>query len=259
VAIAAGPDLSARLRSLIERDFADNLNRAARAWGVPQPTLYRYVQRGTRAPNARTLLRIARFYDTTVEWLVDGVGRGPVEPEYPVHEFRGWNNLVRQLRLPESAERLVLALPGRIGVANFVLCDWGLFPWKGKQVSQKRQEPAWRAKWLASALELEAWTVWLRALITTYGRTAVRDKLVSELDRVRLGFQRFAIFLYSTDRLPADLGAIYDREFHPPGQPVGSIHLNQPQQPPLNAVRGTHASDSPDPPKGRQRRLNRQP
>jgi hypothetical protein len=229
---------------LIDRDFAGNVNRAAKAWGVPQPTLHRYVNRLTEAPNARTLQRIARFYGTTVEWLLDGVRAGPLELEYPIAEFRAWETLVKALSLPTSIERLVLALPGRISAANFALCEWGMFNWPGKRVSEKRIEPALRARWLASAMELEAWTVWLRGLITSYGKLAVRNKLESEADRIRLGFQPFAMYLRDTGRLSGDLGPIYD-EIHPPGQPRGVTLLNEPPIPALNAVRGRQPSDGP--------------
>jgi hypothetical protein len=74
------------------------------------------------------------------------------------------------------------------------------------------------------------------------------------MDRVRLGFQRFALYLYSTDRISPNVDAIYDREFHPPGQAASSKHLNEPKRPPLNAVLGKRSLDSleanggPDPP-----------
>ena len=230
-------DFSGRLRFLIDRDFAGNVYRAARSWGVPQPTLHRFVEHGARRPNAGTVLKIARFYETTVEWLVEGVGPGPREAAFPIVELRGWENLVRGLALPPEAERIVLVLPGRVGVAHTVLCDWGLFNWKGKRVSLQKQEPLLRARWMASALELEAWTIWLRAVISTYGRDAVREKLLSEMDRIRLGFQRFAIFLLNTERLPKDIASIYDREAHRPGEPAGLTLINEPAAPPLNAER----------------------
>ncbi len=238
-------ELADRLRSLIERDFAGNVNRASKAWAVPQPTLHRYVNGLTKAPDARTLLKIAGFYSTTVEWLLDGVGTGPLESEYPIPEFRAWETLVKTLSLPESVESLVLALPGTISAAGFALCEWGMFNWRGKRVSEKRIKPARRAWWLASALELEAWTVWLRGLITSYGKLAVRNKLESEADRIRLGFQPFAIYLRDTGRLSGNLGPIYD-EIHPSGQPRGITLLNEPPIPPLNAVRGRQPSDGPD-------------
>ena len=237
-------DLAARLRSLIDRDFAGNLNRAAHAWGVPQPTLRRYVSQLTEAPRARTLQKIAKFYGTTVEWLLDGVGSGPLESDYPIVEFRAWETLVEALNLPESVEPLVLALPGQISAAHGSLCEWGMFNWRGKRVSEKRLEPALRARWLASARELEAWTVWLRGLITSYGKLAVRKKLASEIDRIRLGFQPFAMYLRDTDKLSGDLGPIYS-EIHPRGQPRQIAHLNEPPMPPLNAARGRQPSDGP--------------
>lgn len=235
-------DLAGRLRSLIDEGFAGNVNRAAKAWGVPQPTLYRYVTGITEAPNARTLQRIAKFYDTTVEWLLDGVGSGPLESAYLIAELRAWETLVKTLHLSAAIEPIVVALPERISAAHRVLCDWGLFNWRGKKVSEKRMEPALRAKWLAGALELDAWTVLLRGLITSYGRLAVRNKLESDVDRIRLGFQPFVMFARDTGRLAGDLEPIYN-EFHPPGQHPAIILFNDPPMPPLNAARGRQPSD----------------
>ena len=237
-------ELADRLRSLIDRDFAGNVNRASKAWTVPQPTLHRCVNGETDAPNARTLQKIASFYGTTVEWLLDGVGVGPLALEYPFAEFRAWETLVKTLSLPESIESLVLALPGTISAANFALCEWGMFNWRGKRVSEKRIEPALRARWEASAMELEAWTVWLRGLITSYGKLAVRNKLESEADRIRLGFQPFATYLRDAGRLSGDLELAYD-EILPPGQRQQLTLLNEPPSPPLNAVRGIQPADGP--------------
>lgn len=229
--------LAGRLRSLITRDFAGNVNRAAQAWGVPQPTLHRYVSSVTEAPKARTLQRIARFYDTSVEWLLDGVGRSPLEGDYPTPEFRAWEKLVKTLELPEFVERLMLPLPGRLSSAHLVLCDWGMFNWRGKRLAEKQAKAARLALYRAGAMEFDAWAEWLRGLVSSYGKRAVREKLMSEADRLRIGFQPFAIYLQMTDRLPADLGSIYDEEFHPPGTPRGTELLNEPPMPPLNAAR----------------------
>jgi hypothetical protein len=119
-----------------------------------------------------------------------------------------------------------------------------MFNWRGKRVSEKRLEPALQARWLASALELEAWTVWLRGLITSYGRHAVHNKLTTEVDRIRLGFQPLAMYLRDTGELSGDLGPIYS-EIHPPGQPRRITLLNEPPMPPLNAACGRQPSDGP--------------
>ena len=235
-------DLADRIQDLIKRDFAGNLNRAANAWGVPQPTLHRYVNRRTDEPRARQLQRIAKFYGTTIDWLLDGVGTGPLESPYPIVELRAWETLVKALKLPAAVEPVVLAMPGSISSAHTTLCEWGMFNWQGKTASERKTEPAQRARWLASALELEAWTVWLRGLITSYGKAAVRNKLCSEVDRVRLGFQAFATYLRDTDRLIGDLAAAYG-EIHVSGKPRAITDLNEPQMPPLNAARGRQPWD----------------
>jgi len=93
-------------------------------------------------------------------------------------------------------------------------------------------------------MELDAWTVWLRGLITSYGKLAVRNKLESEADRIRLGFQPFATYLRDIGRLSGDLGPIYD-EIHPPGQLRRITLLNEPPIPALNAARVRQPSDGP--------------
>ena len=229
--------LSKRLRSLVDRDFSGNVNRAAKAWGVPQPTLHRYVSAVTEAPKARTLQKIADFYDTSVEWLLDGGGPGPLASPNPTPEVRAWEKLVKSLALPEDVEHVMLPLPGRVSSAHVVLCDWGLFNWKGKRVPEKHAQMARLALYRAGAMEYEAWAGWLRGLISSYGKRAVREKFVSEGDRLRIGFQPFVMYLQTTGRLPADLGSIYDKEFHPPGHHRGTELINEPPMPPLNAAR----------------------
>lgn len=230
--------LASRLRWLIGRDFGGNVNRAAKEWAVPQPTLHRYVTAATDAPKARTLQKIAAYYDTTVEWLLDGVGPGPGSQDLPVPEYRAWERLVKSLGLPELVKRLVMPLPGRISSAHAVLCTWGLFNWKGERLPENRTEAARLALYRAGAMELEAWAVWLKGLIASYGKEAVRDKLVSEADRLRIGFQPFAMYLQMTDRLPADFATIYDTEFHPPGTRRGTEMINEPPILPLDARSG---------------------
>jgi hypothetical protein len=237
-------DLADRLRALIERDFEGNLNRAAKAWDVPQPTLYRYVNRVTDTPKAHTLQRIAKFYEGTVDWLLDGVGASPLNAEYPIAAYRVWERLVKSLGLPEEVERLVLPLPSRVQAAHSALCNWGMFPdWEWTEEAKKRAEAPREAAWRAGAMEYDAWGVWLRALIAAYGEVAVRGKLVSEVDRLRIGYQPFAMFLQMTDRLPADSRVVYDREFRPPGQHFAYHFVNLPSQPPLNAAGSRRRSE----------------
>jgi hypothetical protein len=245
-------DLAGRLKALIDRDFDSNLNRAANTWHVPQPTLYRYVRGLTSAPRARTLRTIAKFYGTTVEWLLDGTDSGPIDVPYSIVEYRGWEALVKSLRLPAEVGVMVRGLPANVGNAHFVLCDWAMMFGKYKSVSMKRMEPALRAKWLAGALQLESWTVWLRGLVTAYGPKAVRNKLLSELDRLRLGFQPFASYLLNDGKLPSDLATLY-REFCPPERealaPPSALMWSDslPSVPPLNAVRGRQPRELPNP------------
>jgi hypothetical protein len=87
-------------------------------------------------------------------------------------------------------------------------------------------------------MEFQAWTVWLRGLIGSYGRLAVRNKLVSELDCVGLGFQPFAMHVQMSGRVACDLSGIHDKEFRTGSQGSATILHNDPATPPLNAARG---------------------
>ncbi len=242
-------DFAGRLAALVNRDFGGNVNRAAKAWRVPQPSLYRYVKGVTKAPRADLLQKVARFYDTRVEWLLEGTGPNPLDVDFPTTDHRAWEALVRTLRLPEQAERAVLPLPSRISAAHEVMCNWGLFPRPGKRVSDRQAAPARHARYLAGAIEYQAWTVWLRGLIAAYGRLRVRNKLVSELDHVRLGFQPFAMYLQMSGRVVKELSKIHDEEFRREGQGAATVLLNDPASPPLNAARGRQPHSTPSEPR----------
>jgi transcriptional regulator with XRE-family HTH domain len=238
-------DLADRLRALVERDFQGNVNRAAKTWDVPQPTLFRYVNGRTRAPKAEVLQKIAKFYETSVDWLLSGLGVNPLESQYPIADFRAWERLVKSLNLPEAVERLVLPLPSRIQAAHYALCKWGGFPGsEGRTVSHDPPMAVDRAASQAGAMEFEAWGVWLRGLITSYGKLAVRNKLISEVDRISIGYQPFALYLQMSGRLPAYISAIYDTEFHHPKNRFAFHFVNKPPRPPLRTGRKAPRGDA---------------
>lgn len=238
-------DLADRLKAWIDNDFAGSLNLAARTWGVPQPTVYRYVFRLTRAPRSTlTLRRIARFYGTTIDWLLDGTGQGPVELPYPTAEYRAWESLVRGLRLDAETTSIVLTLPMSLVSAHFILCDWGLPRPQRERHQPGRVDPLVRARSIASAQQLDSWRLWLHALITTFGRQAVINKLLSVRDRLSLGFQPFACLLLEDHSIAGPVAARY-RDFCPPDEdPPAATVFSQPTTPPLNAIasRRTHQS-----------------
>jgi hypothetical protein len=145
---------------------------------------------------------------------------------------------VKSLGLPEDVQRLVLPLPSRIQAAHDALCKWGEFPGHdGQSVSYEPPAAADLAASRARAMEFEAWGVWVRGLITSYGKLAVRNKLMTDGDRLRIGYQPFALYLQMSGRLPANLSAIYDAEFHSPKNRFAVQFLNRPPKPPLRPVR----------------------
>jgi hypothetical protein len=240
-------DLAGRLRALIEEEFSGNVNRAAKAWGVAQPTLHRFLHNPVRNPRVESLRRIASYYDLPIERLWDGAGpRDADGPTWSV-EFRAWKRLVRRLRLPETVEPTLLTLPtANLVNAHYILCDWGLMFRKGKRMSDASREKALRSRDSAGQLQLTGWTVWLRGLITAYGRNAVRTKLLSVVDRLRLGFQPFASFLFETGAITGDLERLH-RPFSPQENwgPPSVVVYSKPTRPPLNAARHRQPNQRP--------------
>jgi hypothetical protein len=151
---------------------------------------------------------------------------------------------VETLGLPDGARRVVLGLPGSLASAYSTLCEWGIENWKGKRVSMKRSQAARDARWRASAMEFSAWTQLLRGLVASYGKHAVKKKLLSVLDRARVGFQPFAMVLLEADALPSDLDRRYNG-FRPPGHPVVTTQFTTwPSLPPLEAAQWRQPVDS---------------
>lgn len=68
--------LQKRLRLLIDASHAGNVNVAAKDMGVCQPTLNRIVNGTTLKPSRGVMVKIARFYGVTVEWMAGGKGDG---------------------------------------------------------------------------------------------------------------------------------------------------------------------------------------
>jgi transcriptional regulator with XRE-family HTH domain len=232
-------DLAGRLRKLIDRDFGGSLNEAARTWRVPQPSLYRWVHGLTASPRAETLQLIAEYYRTEPRWFLTGRGPNPLEPtSYPIRYHRDWELLVDSLGLSAEARQALLLLPGSIGAADHSLRQWGLFTWKGKLVHDRQRKVAAEAAWTAGGLELRAWTVFFDGLVRAYGREKVRRKIDSEVARLRLGYQPFALQLLNVGELPSHLDELY-RQFAPTDGPPGFTHLDDPARPPLDAVEGS--------------------
>jgi transcriptional regulator with XRE-family HTH domain len=82
--------LAERLTDLVERFHAGNVNAAARAIGVPQPTLSRMASGDVLNPRHGALSKVAAYYGTTLDYLLRGVGDPPVAGRSNLALCRMW-------------------------------------------------------------------------------------------------------------------------------------------------------------------------
>ena len=102
--------LSKRVLRLVEDSHGGNVRAAARDIGVPQQTLQRIVRGSGASPRVDTLQRIARFYRTSVDWLLTGEGAGPNATERYAEAFQ-WLEILRSLDLPAGLHDVMMELP----------------------------------------------------------------------------------------------------------------------------------------------------
>ena len=233
----ADMDLERRIIALIRRYFGGNALEAARKWGVSQPTVHRLATGKTTSPRASTLGRIARYHDTTIEALLYGKGPDPLVPgPMPIVEYREFRDVVDRLDLDPETRYAVLSLPTTIGAAHSILCEWrtsyeGEFVAVPPRVSGTAQDAAWKA----AAMTYSAWAHFLDGLIRAYGKSRVREKLQSELNRIRLGFHPIGIDMLYRKGVPDLLESTV--EGRPSGREwAGVKQLDAPAQPPLNEL-----------------------
>ena len=231
---------------------------------VPYATLHRYLkgqhlnegaqgQRG-RPPKAGTrprrrqsprpkdvfLWRVAHFYGTTLDGLYGEPG-DPLSYREPYVVRRSWRASVEALALPPEVAQALLDLPLTMTCAHETLCHWGLGVLGIAPPLIVGDLPDLTALWRAQEWEAKAWTTLLEGLVASFGRERVREKLISELDRIRLGFQPFALTWFGkTVAVPEDLPGLYEpfRPITPPGaQHVGRVtyFVELPALPPLRA------------------------
>lgn len=74
-------DLSDRLDRAMQLRGMHSQSGLARDSGVPQPTINRILKRKTTQPDHVTLRKLSEALDVDLEWLTDGVGRGPDSPK----------------------------------------------------------------------------------------------------------------------------------------------------------------------------------
>ena len=243
------PDLSARVTALIDRFFGGNRSAAARTWRVPQPTVQRLAVGDTETVRASTLVKIAATHETSIDWLLSGRGPNPLETDpLPFVEYTDLEQIVDGLGLSAETRRYVLDLPKTISTAHTILCRWGTVgPDAPPSQPDDVVQAALDAKYKASALQYVSWAVLFDGMIKAYGRERLREKLESEVRRIRLGFHPVPLeLIWMRDAAPV-LDALEARLKRYAGGPVGVALIDYPQIPALNAI----PSESLKPKRGR--------
>ncbi len=109
--------LSSRVRSLVDRVHGGSVNAAARDIGIAQSTLAPIAAGTVQKPRAEALERIATFYKSTPEWLLQGAGDPPrclKDQEYALAERLRWAATVGRLELSAQAAQALWAQPDEI-------------------------------------------------------------------------------------------------------------------------------------------------
>lgn len=207
-----------RVRELIDRQYVGKVQRAAKAWGVPQPTLRRIYQGLNVRPSAEALHRIARATGTTTEWLLTGEGSPPVsgdERSAPVASAKEWRALLGEIAtagagedpFPDAERRRVLTNKNEAfavyrGLAGLVDLPWAvsylLGVWESTPVKDARalEDAALEAVDVIS----RAWITFLRRAIALLGADVVWQRLRSSPLDVALRFSDAAAILESGGR-----------------------------------------------------------
>lgn len=180
--------LKDRVQRLVDHNWGGSVNRAATRLGVPQQTLQRIVSGQTLNPRVSVLERIATGCNTSVDWLLNGRGSGPLESDDKVPPLRGgFLRLRAALARMEATDQLRAALGG---------LTWA--PFRAARLSVKRGAKAgtvFAAADAASDATAEAWASFLEATVGTLGAKKAGANLADVETAAALGFTDFGIWL----------------------------------------------------------------
>lgn len=202
------PSLHDRIGRLIHHFFGGNLNAAAHAWGIPQPTLHRIVEGTTKSPRVDLLAKIAAAHSTTIEWLFTGEGE---EPQWarqtmgrmaPVTgQVLAWTKLLDRLNLqPQVKDSLIEAVFG----------PWWMYSTLAAEETEESRESQEQVR-EAVERSAHAWTTALLGLLESFPEAVVKQALERHADDARLWFNPFGLWLKGAGVLPNGLSELYDR------------------------------------------------
>jgi hypothetical protein len=185
---------------------------------------------------ATTLDKIAKKHETSMDWLMSGRGPDPLKNEpVPYVEYTDFEQLVDSLSLSPLVRTAVLDLPKVTSHAHTVLCHWGLLaPDPPAHQPYDVMHASSNANYNAAALQYVSWAHLFDGMIKAYGRDRVRDKLESELDRIRMGFHPFPLEMLWLEEAKPILATV-DARFEQ-RQRMSLAFYDVPTAPPLDAL-----------------------
>jgi len=190
-------DIAGRVELLVDLFHRGSVNAAAKAMGIPQPTLAQIVRGKVKSPRAHVLQAIAGFYEISVDWILTGQGKGPDLNGQPPELFfaaREWNAVLAELELPSSALHAVEILPlTPLHAAEVLLFGQNAFSGRFEELGKE-----WPEIFTMYIVWMRAWTEVLRMAIDHRGAAEVRRQLVENVDAVRLGFALYPLAMYPT-------------------------------------------------------------
>jgi transcriptional regulator with XRE-family HTH domain len=207
---AVRDSLASRVTTLIGRVNGGSVNAAAKAIGIPQPTLNRIASGKTVSPRLDVVQQLASYYKVSVDWLLNGGGhQQPIDElarALVSIEWLAWRRCVDSLGLEPAVRDVVLKIP------TATLVAWNHI---AAQSHPKADSAAYTAA--RGALgevhrrEVQAWTALLENLVGVFGRKMVAKDLAAGVDQARLGFNATATMMLMAKEItgvtPSNVGA----------------------------------------------------
>lgn len=240
-------DLADRVKLLIDTYWEGNVNRAAKALGIPQPTLQRIGSGKTPNPRVKLLQQIASGCNVSTDWLLTGKGEGPPSQDekgrYPSGSLLRWDRVVDSLGLSYEARWYLFgAALGADGLGTILVY----------RSSGATDEAIVDAAWTSSELCMEAWADLVEVAVAQLGAEVVRRELEANAITSAAGFTEFALFLGEKKGMTKADRTKYLKKYQKDSDDAGE-EMERMIRAPTRATGGTKSRSSRDgvPPKRR--------